>query len=93
MTILQEQEEPFADVARRGRALYDEKLKAVLEPEHNGRAVAIHVDSGEYVLADSLPRARQEMHERQPEGMIFSRTIGVETNQALLQRVLARRKP
>jgi len=92
MAIPEEHEELFADTARRGKAIYEE-LKAALEPEQNGRAIAIHVDTGEYAIADTPSEARRQMHERRPDGMLFSRTIGVETNQGLLQRILTGSKP
>lgn len=93
MAVPQEHEELFADVARRGAAIYEEKLKAILEPEHNGKSVAIHIDTGEYAIADNWALARQAIHKRLHEGMVYSRTIGVETNQALIRRLLAERKP
>ena len=89
MSAVSEHEEAFADVARRGQDIYEQQLISILEPEQNGRAVAIHVDSGEYVVSDSLPLARQEIYKRRPDGLIFSRTIGVETNEAVLGRLRA----
>jgi len=90
MAIPEEHEALFADTARRGTAIYEE-LKAVLEPEHNGRAIAIHVDTGEYAIASTQAGARREMHERRPEGLLFSRTIGppTERDYALMYRLLA----
>lgn len=79
MIISPEHEALFADTAQRGSRIYEESLKTLLEPEHNGKAVAIHVDTGEYIVADSLPLAREKMHQDQPDGMLFSRTIGIET--------------
>lgn len=38
-------------LAAKGRAIYDETLKSLLEPEYNGSkgsVVAIHLDTGEY---------------------------------------------
>lgn len=94
MAIPQEHEELFAEVARRGAAIYEEKLKAVLEPEQNGRAVAIHIDTGEYAVADNWALARKTMRERQPDGMVYSRTIGPPTSadHALAHRMLAGQK-
>jgi hypothetical protein len=88
------QTDELSDVARRGLALYDEKLKSVLEPEQNGRAIALHVDTGEYIIADTLAESRRQMHKRypNPDRKILSRTIGPETNEALLHRILAGRK-
>ena len=84
----------LSEAARLGLAYYDEKLKDILEPEQHGRAIALHVDTKEYVIADTLAEARREMRKRYPNpaGRILSRTIGPETNEALLQRILAGRK-
>jgi hypothetical protein len=41
------------DLAERGRQLYTEKLKDLLEPQDNSRFVAIEPDSGNYFLADT----------------------------------------
>src|SRR5205823_2745285 len=38
-------------VSQRGLAIYESRLKKVLEPEHNGETVAIHVESGDYAVA------------------------------------------
>ena len=83
-----EQEAAFEDATERGRAIY-ERLRATLEPAQDGKAIAIHVDSGEYAVADSMPEARRQMHERRPDGMLYSRTIGVERDMMLVQRILA----
>jgi hypothetical protein len=85
-----EEEELFADVARRGAEIY-EMLKDALEAEHTGKAVAIHVDSGDYAIADSFPAARAEMHRRRPEGLLFSTRIGPPTDSdiRLGHRILA----
>jgi hypothetical protein len=84
----------LSDVARRGLALYDARLKAQLEPEQNGRAIALNVDTGEYVVADTLAEARREMYRRypHPDGRILSRIIGSEADEAMLIRLLGRRK-
>ena len=64
------------EVSRRGLALYDEKLRSLLEPEHGGEVVAIHVDTGDYAVARNSPLARRELRARRPEGMILTVDIG-----------------
>ena len=77
----------FDDVARRGTAIYDAKLRAILEPAHNGKAVAINVDTGEYVVADDLTEARTLLREKYPPLTIsMSRIIGEETDAGLIAR-------
>jgi hypothetical protein len=44
-------------LAERGQAIYDQKLKAILEPEQNGRVVAIHVDTEDYGLGRNSQEA------------------------------------
>ena len=84
----------FDDVARRGLAIYDEHLKAMLEPQYNGKAIAINVDTGEYVIADDLPDARRLLREKHPPRTLsMSRIIGPETDAGFLSRVLYGRKP
>ncbi len=64
------------EVTRRGLAIYDARLRAILEPEHNGKVVAIHVDSGDYAVARNSPLARRALRARRPEGMILTTDIG-----------------
>jgi hypothetical protein len=40
-----------ADLAERGRKLYQEKLKDILEPTEIGKFVAIEPDTGQYFVA------------------------------------------
>ena len=40
----------FSELAKLGVKLYDEKLKSILEPEHNGEFIAIEPYSEKYFL-------------------------------------------
>lgn len=44
-------------VADRARKIYEERLKAELEPAHNDEFVAIEPESGEYFLGKTLSDA------------------------------------
>ncbi|MBC8134343.1 MAG: hypothetical protein H8F28_00470 [Fibrella sp.] len=87
------EETGFEDTVRRGLAIYDERLKAILEPTYNGKAVAINVETGEYVVADDLPDARRLLREKYPTPHGVSLTIGPETDPVMLSRVMVGRKP
>lgn len=77
----------LSPVAQQGVAIYREKLKAILEPEHNGEAVAIHVDTGEYSVARNHTLACEALLKRyEPDGKIVTLTIGPPTD-ADLDRV------
>jgi hypothetical protein len=53
------------DLVVRGQQLYDQQLKAILEPDHAGKFIAIEPDSGSYFVADTgidaLRAARAEI--------------------------------
>jgi hypothetical protein len=51
---------PLEEIARRGDALYG-RLENFLEPEHNGRIVAIDVVTGQHTLADRAIEASREL--------------------------------
>jgi hypothetical protein len=89
------QESNLSPLAQQGRTLYENKLKAILEPEHNGRAVAIHVDSEDYAVADTHSNAARSLLQRhKPDGRIVTLTIGppTETDRRLTYRILAGQK-
>ena len=90
MTASDEEAEASArgDIARRGRALYETKLKAVLEPEFNNCFVAIHPDSGEYVVADSTGNAMRAIRRNRPQGRLYLTKIGPEPEYGLTARIL-----
>lgn len=76
------------DAARRGRALYEAKLRALLEPEYNNRFVAIHPDSGEYAVADSTGNAMRAIRKKRPQGRLYLTKIGPEPEYGLTARIL-----
>lgn len=92
MDISKEHKTLFADAKRKGTLLYEEKLKSLLEDSQNGRAVAVHVDTGDYSVASTMTEARRLVHNRHPEGMIFARVIGVEPMNGQMLRLIAGNK-
>jgi hypothetical protein len=85
------------EVSRRGVAFYDEKLKAILEPEHNGKHVGVHLDSGNYVVERTSGEARRALRRRHPDGQLFFMYIGPADDDPMTARILgsqllARRK-
>ena len=89
------QESPLSPLAELGRTIYEDKLKSILEPNHNGEAVAIHVDTGDYALGNSHHAAAQALMVRHAaDGRIVTLTIGLptDTDSRLATRVAAGRK-
>ncbi len=75
-----EQSAGLDPISLRGLAIYQERLKPLLEPEHNGKAVAIHVETGEYAVARTHTLALDALLKRyEPDGKIVTLTIGPPT--------------
>ncbi len=79
--------QPLDDTTQRGLAIYETRLKALLEPAHNDEVVAIHLDSGEYAIADSSPEALRAIRRTHPSGLLFLYTIGPALDYGLARRM------
>lgn len=93
--MMSTQESLLSPLAEQGRAIYEKRLKATLEPSHDGEAVAIHVDTGDYALGNSHSSAARILLSRhEPDGRIVTLTIGTPTDSdiRLISRVALGRK-
>jgi hypothetical protein len=63
-------------IEERGQAFYEQHLKLLLEPEHNGQAVAIHLDTGDYKIHRNWAVALRELRELHPDGETYALFIG-----------------
>jgi hypothetical protein len=84
-----EQPEGFSELTRRALALYEEKLRAALEAEHSGRGLAIHPDSGDYIVAATPTHAGKAMLQRHPDSEFLTMRIGTTPEYQLSARILA----
>jgi hypothetical protein len=85
----------LSPLAKQGQAIYEERLKPLLEPGYIGRAVAIHVDTGDYAVGEShRDAARALLARHEPDGRIVTLTIGPPTDAdlRLAARMTAGRK-
>lgn len=87
-TAVQEENEELSQAAQRGRAIYETRLKAILEPAENNRFVAIHPESGTYTVANSTGEALRKMRGVQPQGRLYFTKIGPEPEYGLSARIL-----
>jgi hypothetical protein len=77
------------ELTAKGLAIFDIKLRAVLEPTHNNKYVAIHVDSGYYAIGRSWVAALRAIRERHAiDGRLVTMRIGTEPEYGLASRVL-----
>ena len=64
------------EVARRGKEIYERRLRSEVEPEHEGRCLVVDVESGEYALADDELEAFDRAREKKPAGVLYLLRIG-----------------
>lgn len=63
-------------VAERGQQIYNERLKAILEPSHHGKFVVIEVESGDYFVAGSVIEALGEAQKKYPNKVFHTIKVG-----------------
>jgi hypothetical protein len=86
---------PLSPLAEQAKVIYEQKLKAKLELEHSGKAVAVHVDTEDYAIGDSHREAARSLLSRHaPDGRIVTLTIGppTEADLQLAARIAAGQK-
>jgi hypothetical protein len=63
-------------VARRGRTLYEKKIKRKVARGNKGRIVAIDPKSEDYAVADEVLPALAELRKRRPHAKVWFERIG-----------------
>ena len=67
------------EIVRRGQQLYDEHIRAEVEPEHTGKFLVVDIETGEYEIdRESLP-AFQRALAKHPGAALFLVRIGYPT--------------
>lgn len=66
-------------VLTRGERIYQERLRALLEPAHHGKIVVINVENGEYEIDTNHLAAIKRARARWPHGQLFSARVGFDT--------------
>ena len=64
------------DIARRGGQLYEERLRAVLEPTHRGQFIAIEPDSGDHFLGTTNSEVVAAARKAYPDRLSLVLRIG-----------------
>ena len=62
--------------ARRGTAIYEQRIGPQVEARNLGKVVAIDVDSGDFEVAEDTLTASQRLLARQPDAQIWCVRIG-----------------
>src|SRR3954471_6032055 len=70
---------PRGDIAERGARLYEERLRKVLEPQHNGKYVVIDVETREYELDQDHLAASDRAAAKRPGARLYAARVGSRT--------------
>jgi hypothetical protein len=64
------------EFARRGTALYEERIRSQVEPSEIGRIVAIDIEMGDFAVANDVARACKMLMARNPDAQIWTVRVG-----------------
>ena len=64
------------EIGRKGEALYQEKIKPLVDPLHYGKFVVIDVESGDYEIGNRMIVASKKLRERRPEAITYGVRVG-----------------
>jgi hypothetical protein len=64
------------EFARRGEAIYQQRIRAPVEPGNKGKIVAIDIETGEYEVGPDVLTATDRLLARLPDAQIWCVRIG-----------------
>lgn len=67
---------PKEEFARRGDAIYDQKIRPNLKPRDKGKYVAIDIETGEYEIGKNQMAVVDRLCERIPDAQIWFVRVG-----------------
>jgi hypothetical protein len=63
-------------IVKRGQEIYDQQIRAMVEPEHNGKLLVINVETGEYEMDADAVAAAKRAKARFPDAPLFTVRVG-----------------
>lgn len=60
-----------AQIGARGRAIYTEKIRDKVEPEHRDKFLVIDIESGDYEIDANEDAASDRIEARRPDGVFY----------------------
>ncbi len=72
------------EIARRGKALYNDRIRAEVETEENiGKMVIIDVETGDYEVDSSGLESARRLHTKRPNAELYGIRIGYRAADAI----------
>ena len=62
-----------------GKAIYNDKIKDTLGPEHKGKIVVIDIYSGDYEIGDKDSETTMRLRKRRPDAQTWAERVGYPT--------------
>ena len=81
------------EIGRRGQALYDQRIRARVEPENNGKFLVLDVETGDYEIDERHMAATKRLRARRPTGILYGIRIGYRTCYQCLSSLTDRSLP
>ena len=69
----------LGEVTELAKAIYQEKIKHLVEPAENGKYVVIDVESGDYEIDEELIPASDRLYARRPNAAAYGGRVGYPT--------------
>jgi len=73
--MVAKQDNPDA-IGERAQRLYEEKIRSVVEPMHNGEFLVLDVEAGDYEVDADRRRALERAEAKHPGGLFYILRIG-----------------
>jgi hypothetical protein len=67
------------ETVRRGKAIYEERIREQVEPAHKGEYLVINVETGEYEMDQEHIAAWNRAAEKHPGASLFGMRVGYPT--------------
>src|SRR5437588_5605827 len=64
------------EIGRRGREIYETRLRDKLEPEHIGKYLVIDIETGEYEMDEDGDAASLRARKKKPDGVRYGMRVG-----------------
>ena len=82
-------EQHFQEIAEKGAAIYAEK-KAQYEPEHNGKFLAIEVESNKIYMGETSGIALEQARAENPGKLFYVVKVGFDSAETLAHSLVGR---
>ena len=67
---------PPGEISRRGKEIYQTRIKHLVEPQHTGKFIVIDVESSDYEVDDEHIAASERLRKRRPDAVTYAGKVG-----------------